>query len=123
MRFVSLLVLALVAVLVVAMGWQHIRYLKWRRASAQDHQPLLHSSAAFHVISYLRLESGGDLVSKSGALVGRRGSGLGSADPDQDQRRDQIRHGVDGGYRNGGDQLRYPTAEAEGPDLGDRRAG
>jgi len=62
MRFVSLLVLALVAVLVVAMGWQHFRYLKWRRASAQDHQPLLHSSSAFHVISYLRLESGGDLV-------------------------------------------------------------
>jgi len=62
MRFVSLLVLALVAVLVVAMGWQHFRYLKWRRAVAQDHQPLLHSSSAFHVISYLRLESGGDLV-------------------------------------------------------------
>ena len=62
MRFVSLLLLALAAVLVVAMGWQHFRYLKWRRAAAQDHQPLLHSSAAFHVISYLRLESGGDLV-------------------------------------------------------------
>jgi len=44
------------------MGWQHFRYLKWRRAAAQDRQPLLHSSAAFHVISYLRLESGGDLV-------------------------------------------------------------
>ncbi len=62
MRFVSLLVLALTAVLVVAMGWQHFRYLQWRRAAAQDHQPLLHSSSAFHVISYLRLESGDDLV-------------------------------------------------------------
>ncbi len=62
MRFVSLFVLALVALLVVAMGWQHFRYLKWRRAVAHDHQPLLHSSSAFHVISYLRLESGGDLV-------------------------------------------------------------
>ena len=62
MRFVSLLVLALVAVLVLAMGWQHFRYLKWRRAAAQDHQPILHSSSAFHVISYLRLESGDDLV-------------------------------------------------------------
>ncbi len=62
MRLVSLFVLALVAGLVVAMGWQHFRYLKWRRAAAQDHQPLLHSSSAFHVISYLRLESGGDLV-------------------------------------------------------------
>jgi hypothetical protein len=29
---------------------------------AHDHQPLLHSSSAFHVISYLRLESGADLV-------------------------------------------------------------
>ena len=62
MSFVSLLVLALGAVLVVAMGWQHFRYLKWRRAAAHDHQPLLHSSSAFHVISYLRLESGADLV-------------------------------------------------------------
>ena len=62
MRFVSLLVLGLIAVLVVAMGWQHFRYLKWRRAMAHDHQPLLHSSSAFHVISYLRLESGADLV-------------------------------------------------------------
>ena len=62
MRFVSLLVLALVAVLVIAMGWQHFRYLHWRRAIVQDHQPLLHSSSAFHVISYLRLESGADLV-------------------------------------------------------------
>jgi hypothetical protein len=61
-RFVSLLVLASVAALVVAMGWQHFRYLHWRRAAAQDHQPLLHSSSAFHVISYLRLEPGGDLV-------------------------------------------------------------
>ena len=62
MRFVSLLVLALTVALVVAMGWQHFRYLNWRRTAAHDHQPLLHSSSAFHVISYLRLESGADLV-------------------------------------------------------------
>ena len=62
MRLVLMLVLALVAVLVVAMGWQHFRYLEWRRGAAQDHQPLLHSSSAFHVISYLRLGSDGDLV-------------------------------------------------------------
>jgi hypothetical protein len=57
-----LLVLALVAVLVVAMGWQHFRYLDARRSAAQDRQSLLHSSSVFHVISYLRLESGDDLV-------------------------------------------------------------
>ena len=62
MRFVSLLALSLVAVFVVSMGWQHFRYLNWRRSAAQDHQPLLHSSSVFHVISYLRLETGGDLV-------------------------------------------------------------
>ncbi len=62
MRFVSLLVLALAAVLVAAMGWQHFRYLEWRRAVVHDSQPILHSSSAFHVISYLRLESGSDLV-------------------------------------------------------------
>lgn len=62
MRVVAVLVLTLVAVLVVAMGWQHLRYLQWRRAAVQDHQPLLHSSSAFHVISYLRLGYGDDLV-------------------------------------------------------------
>ncbi len=62
MSFVSLLVLALFAVPVVAMGWQHVRYLQWRRAAAQDQQPLLHSSSVFHVISYLRLQPGDDLV-------------------------------------------------------------
>ena len=44
------------------MAWQHFRYLKWRRAKAQDHQPVLHSSSAFHVISYLRLAPGSDFV-------------------------------------------------------------
>ena len=60
MRFVSLFVLALSVVLVVTMGWQHLRYLEWRRDMAQDHQPLLHSSSVFHVISYVSLESGTD---------------------------------------------------------------
>ncbi len=62
MRFVSLFVLALSVVLVVTMGWQHLRYLEWRRDMAHDHQPLLHSSSVFHVISYVSLESGADLV-------------------------------------------------------------
>jgi len=57
-----LFVAALIAVLVVAIAWQHFRYLKWRRAKAQDHQLLLHSSSVFHVISYLRLAHGSDLV-------------------------------------------------------------
>jgi hypothetical protein len=74
----SLLVLALGGVLVGAMGWQHLRYLKWRRGAAQDHQPLLHSSSAFHVISYLRLEPGSDLVESlakaRGTLEGSGGS-------------------------------------------------
>ena len=61
-RFVSLLVLPLTATLVAVMGWQHFRYLDWRRTAAQDHQPLLHSSSAFRVISYLRLVPGSDLV-------------------------------------------------------------
>ncbi len=62
MRYALLFVLALSAVLVISMGWQHFRYLEWRRDMAQDHQPILHSSSAFHVISYLSLESGADLV-------------------------------------------------------------
>ncbi len=72
MRFISLLILALMAVLLIAMGWQHFRYLDWRRSAAQDHPPLLHSSSAFHVISYLRLEPGvaRDAVSVTIDLVG-----------------------------------------------------
>ncbi len=62
MRYALWFVLALSAVLVISMGWQHVRYLEWRRDMAQDHQPILHSSSVFHVISYVSLESGADLV-------------------------------------------------------------
>jgi hypothetical protein len=47
MRFISLLALSLVALLVVAMGWQHFRYLNWRRSAAQDHQPTAQAFAHF----------------------------------------------------------------------------
>lgn len=62
MRYAKWFVLALSAVLVISMGWQHVRYLDWRRTAAQDHQPILHSSSVFHVISYVSLQSGADLV-------------------------------------------------------------
>ena len=42
MRFVSLLALALAVVLVAAMGWQHFRYLEWRRAVVHDSHPIMH---------------------------------------------------------------------------------
>jgi hypothetical protein len=41
---------------------EHVRYLDWHRTAAQDHQPILHSSSVFHLISYVSLESGADLV-------------------------------------------------------------
>ena len=62
MRWVFLFLLLAATGIVVAMAWQHFRYLEWRRDAAQDRQPVLHSSSAFHVISYLRLPPGGDLV-------------------------------------------------------------
>ena len=44
---------AIAAAVVLSAGWQHLRYLRWRRTRALDHQPLLHARSAFHVISYL----------------------------------------------------------------------
>ncbi len=48
--------------------WQHWRYLKARREIVQDQQPLLHSSRAFHVVIYLKVEPGQDVIEASRSL-------------------------------------------------------
>ena len=48
--------------LLVAMGWQHLRYLKARRGPVQDRQPLLYGRSTFHVVSFLEAGPGADLL-------------------------------------------------------------
>jgi len=44
-----------VFLVVAAMAWQHQRYLRIRRDSAQDRQQVFHSTDAFHVIVFFKL--------------------------------------------------------------------
>ena len=48
-------IILVVFLTVAAMAWQHLRYLRIRRDSAQDRQLLLHSSDAFHVVVFFKL--------------------------------------------------------------------
>jgi hypothetical protein len=60
-RFAVLLILVLVTGSAAAMLWQHARYAEARRQWVQDHQPLFHSAAVFHVATFLELAPGADL--------------------------------------------------------------
>ncbi len=62
---------AVVLVLVLLAGvmtWQHVRYLQARRNIVEDRQPLLHSSSAFHVITFLEVSEGTDVIEQVGKL-------------------------------------------------------
>jgi hypothetical protein len=52
----------LLGALVAAMLWQHRRYVHARREFVQDRQPLFHSSEVFHVVIFLELARGRDLL-------------------------------------------------------------
>lgn len=71
MRILGLAFLGLLVVVVVAMLWQHQRYLHARRAFVQDHQPLLYGSDVFHVVTFLELAPGDDLFERMRALRDR----------------------------------------------------
>lgn len=62
------LVLVLVAVVGCTMVWQHWRYLQVRRGVLQDRQPIVHSSDAFHAITFVRTKPGEDLIAAMRAL-------------------------------------------------------
>jgi hypothetical protein len=53
---------AVVFIAVATMTWQHLRYLRIRRDSAQDKQRLLHSPDVFHVIVFFKLRTGDKAV-------------------------------------------------------------
>jgi len=60
-RIVGVVALVLFAALVLAMLWQHRRYLRVRRERVQDRQALLHSPRVFHVVTFLELAPGAEL--------------------------------------------------------------
>lgn len=66
-RLALLLLLLVLAAVVAAMGWQHHRYLQARRDVVHDRQPLLHGSV-LHVVLYLELAPGAELLDAVRAL-------------------------------------------------------
>jgi len=56
---------------VVAIAWQHRRYLRARRDLVRDLQPLFHSSDAFHVLTFLQVEDGADVIEEVAKLRGQ----------------------------------------------------
>lgn len=62
MRAVAIGLLLVLLTLVVALGWQHVRYLRARRVACQDLQPVLHGSDVFHAIDFLRVQPGTDVL-------------------------------------------------------------
>ena len=48
--------------LAVVMLWQHVRYLRARRDIVQDRQPMLYSGDSFHVITFLDVAQGQDVI-------------------------------------------------------------
>ena len=58
----------LVAAVVAAMVWQHLRYLDARRNALHDAQDVFHSSDALHAVLFLKLAPDADLFAATGAL-------------------------------------------------------
>ncbi len=71
-------VLLLVPLVVLgAMLWQHLRYLGTRRNAVQDRQPLLYGAATFHVVTFLRVAPGADVIAEVRKLYGATQSAAG----------------------------------------------
>lgn len=66
MRFIAVVL----GLIVCAMVWQHVRYLRARREIVQDRQPVLYPSSRFHVITFLDVAEGSDVIAQVGKLKG-----------------------------------------------------
>lgn len=64
MRILGIVLLLLLG----AMLWQHVRYLNLRRDVVQDHQELVYPASRFHVITYLGVAEGEDVIKAIAAL-------------------------------------------------------
>ncbi len=63
-------VAGLIACLTLAASLQHAHYHAVRRDAAQDRQPWLHDGEVFHVLTFVRVSDGGDLIASLQALHG-----------------------------------------------------
>lgn len=61
-RWASLVLVVLIVAIVAAVIWQHLRYVKMRRDLLHDQQPLLYPAETFHVLSFLKLAPGAELL-------------------------------------------------------------
>lgn len=68
MKVVAIVLLVVVLGAASAMLWQHQRYLRARRDVVQDRQPIFHASGAFHVLAFLSVAPGDDVVEEVRAL-------------------------------------------------------
>ncbi|MCH2173582.1 hypothetical protein MK489_22635 [Myxococcota bacterium] len=62
------IIAAVLALVLFVMLWQHLRYLHARRNAVEDRQPILHSPSNFHVITYLEIGEGSDLITELSRL-------------------------------------------------------
>ncbi|MFT4519512.1 MAG: hypothetical protein ACI9JM_001908 [Halioglobus sp.] len=61
--------LAMLAMVLGAMAFQHFRNLWLRRVSAQDQQNLLHSAEACYVITLFKIKSGQKIVGSARRFI------------------------------------------------------
>lgn len=62
-------IIAILLVLIVsAMLWQHVRYLRARRSIVQDQQAIFHSPSSFHVVTFLKTGEGVGVIPEVGRL-------------------------------------------------------
>jgi hypothetical protein len=54
--------LVILVMVLLAVSWQEVRYLRIRCIRAQGYQKMFHSGDAFHVITFFRLRDGDKLV-------------------------------------------------------------
>jgi len=54
---VSLFLALGASLLIAAVAWQHLRYLRVRRERLEDRQPLFYSGGAFHTVTFLKVDA------------------------------------------------------------------
>jgi hypothetical protein len=59
------------------MAWQHFRYLRIRRYSVQDKQPMFYGSDTFHAITFLKINKDDEVLAALGSMAGEIVAGAG----------------------------------------------
>ena len=63
------IVLVLLVLVACAMAWQHLRYLDARRNAVQDRQSLLHPASSLHVVTFLEVAEGAEIIPEVSRLA------------------------------------------------------